>query len=176
MLFWAWIGSQSLARCNFSLAHSLTQTGWFPFMVYSTTFVGEVLKRYDISAQQSFQSSADVVGNIARVGSMALVLFSCVSLASSILLPFVVESPESNAHKKPSHGGLVARFQQMILPFKPDLATAWICGHFMYASLMLMTMFVSTVRWAMVCVALSGVAWSLMTWVGCFLPPARWGC
>lgn len=139
-------------------------------MVYSTTFVGEVLKRYDISAQQSLQSSTDVVGDIARVGSMALVLFSCVSLASSVLLPFVVTSPESNMlHKKPLRNGALARFQHMILPFKPDLATAWICGHIMYASLMLMTLFVSTVWWAMVCVALSGVAWSLMTWVGYFL-------
>lgn len=139
-------------------------------MVYSTTFVGEVLKRYDISAQQSLQSSTDVVGDIARVGSMALVLFSCVSLASSVLLPFVVTSPETNMlHKKTLRSGALARFQRMILPFKPDLATAWICGHIMYASLMLMTLFVSTVWWAMVCVALSGVAWSLMTWVGYFL-------
>lgn len=139
-------------------------------MVYSTTFVGEVLKRYDISAQQNLQSSTDIVGDIARVGSMALVLFSCVSLASSVLLPFVVESPESNTlHRKPPHSGLVAKFQQTILPFKPNLAMAWICGHVMYASLMLMTLFVSTVRWAMVCVALSGVAWSLMTWVCYFL-------
>lgn len=140
-------------------------------MVYSTTFVGEVLKRYDKSAQQSLQSSTDVVGNIARVGSMALVLFSCVSLVSSVLLPFVVTSPESNMlHKKPLRTGVLARFQRAVLPFKPDLATAWIGGHIMYASLMLMTLFVSTVWWAMVCVALSGVAWSLMTWVGYLFP------
>lgn len=144
-------------------------------MVYSTTFVGEVLKRYDISAQQSLQSSTDVVGDIARVGSMALVLFSCVSLASSVLLPFVVTSPElGTLYKKPLRSGLLERFQQAIAPFKPNLATAWIYGHVMYASLMLMTLFVSTVWWAMVCVALSGVAWSLMTWVGYFLLSPHW--
>lgn len=135
-------------------------------MVYSTTFVGEVLKRYDVSSQKSLQSSTDVVGDIARVGSMALVLFSCVSLASSVLLPWVVKSPESDGpHKHSLRGGSLANFLKVAEPFRPGLATVWIGGHVMYAGLMLMTLFVSTVSWAMVCVALSGVAWSLMTWV-----------
>ncbi|KAH0608976.1 uncharacterized protein H6S33_001204 [Morchella sextelata] len=146
VLFWAWIG-------------------WFPFMVYSTTFVGEVLKRYDVAAQESLQSSADVVGDIARVGSMALVMFSVVSLFSSVLLPWVVTSPESDEFRQKDPGnGSLANFLEAMIPFKPSLATAWICGHIMYASLMLMTLFVSTVNLAMLCVALSGVAWSLMTW------------
>lgn len=146
VLFWAWIG-------------------WFPFMVYSTTFVGEVLKRYDTAAQESLQSSTDVVGDIARVGSMALVMFSVVSLFSSILLPWVVTSPESDGFRQKNTGnGSLANFLEAMIPFKPSLATAWIGGHIMYASLMLMTLFVSTVNLAMLCVALSGVAWSLMTW------------
>lgn len=128
-------------------------------MVYSTTFVGEVLKRYDVAARESLRSSTDVVGDIARVGSMALVLFSCVSLASSLLLPWVVTSPESDGlHKKSVRNGSLGNFLEAIMPFKPNLATAWIFGHIMYASLMLMTLFVSTVNWAMVCVALSGVS------------------
>lgn len=146
ILFWAWIG-------------------WFPFMVYSTTFVGEVLKRYDMDAQESLQSSTDVVGDIARVGSMALVIFSVVSLLSSIILPWVVTSPESDElHQKHPGNGSLVDFLEVIVPLRPSLATAWIGGHVMYASLMLMTLFVSTVNWAMLCVALSGVAWSLMTW------------
>jgi solute carrier family 45 protein 1/2/4 len=127
-------------------------------MVYSTTFVGEVLKRYDVAAQESLQSSADVVGDIARVGSMALVMFSVVSLFSSVLLPWVVTSPESDEFRQKDPGnGSLANFLEAMIPFKPSLATAWICGHIMYASLMLMTLFVSTVNLAMLCVALSGV-------------------
>lgn len=147
-------------------------------MVYSTTFVGEVLKRYDISSQQSLQSSTDVVGDITRVGSMALVLFSCVSLVSSVLLPFIVTCPESDTVRKKSvRSGSLANFLGAIVPFKPNLATVWIGGHVMYASLMLMSLFISTVALAVACVALSGVAWSLMTWVDSSFLHLDWiGC
>ncbi|KAL7274715.1 hypothetical protein RUND412_002387 [Rhizina undulata] len=146
VLFWAWIG-------------------WFPFMVYSTTFVGEVLKRYDTSMQNSLQTSKDVVGDITRIGSMALVLFSCVSLAASILLPFLVVSPESDTlHKRSLAKGTIATLLEIIEPLKPDLASTWIGCHVLFAFLMFMSLFTSTVRFATLIVAMSGVSWAVMTW------------
>ncbi|RPA96154.1 MFS general substrate transporter [Choiromyces venosus 120613-1] len=147
ILFWAWIG-------------------WFPFMVYSTTFVAEVLKRYDTAARENLETSDDVLGDIARVGSMALVLFSCVSLIASVLLPWVVDSPESRKHVK-KHLVPVSsmeRFSEKIAPYKPNLANTWIFGHITYAFLMLTTIFIGTVGSATFCVAFSGVSWALMTW------------
>ncbi|CUS11015.1 unnamed protein product [Tuber aestivum] len=147
VLFWAWIG-------------------WFPFMVYSTTFVAEVLKRYDTVARENLETSDDLLGDIARVGSMALVLFSCVSLAASVLLPWVVDSPESREHVKrhPVPASSLERFSKRIAPYKPNLANTWIFSHIAYAFLMLTTIFVGTVSSATFCVALSGVSWALMTW------------
>lgn len=133
--------------------------GWFPFMVYSTTFVAEVLKRYDTAARESLETSDDVLGDIARVGSMALVLFSCVSLAASVLLPWVVDSPESRKHAKkhlvPTN--TLEQFSQKIAPYKPNLTNTWIFGHITYAVLMFITIFIGRVSSATFCVAFSGV-------------------
>lgn len=127
--------------------------------VYSTTFVGEVLKRYDIGMREDLESSKDVLGDITRVGSMALVFFSCVSLVASLLLPWVVESPESDQlHKKPlPTTGTVAQFLDFIEPYKPDLTTTWVWGHISFSALMFLTVFASTVRFATFIVATSGV-------------------
>jgi len=128
-------------------------------MVYSTTFVAEVLKRYDTVARENLETSDDVLGDIARVGSMTLVLFSCVSLAASVLLPWVVDSPESRKHVKkhlvPTNW--LERFSQKVAPYKPNLAGTWIFGHITYAVLMLATMFIRRVSSATFCVAFSGV-------------------
>lgn len=146
ILFWAWIG-------------------WFPFQVYSTTFVGEVLKRYDSGMQRELESSTDKLGDITRVGSMALVLFSCVSLAASVGIPWIVASPDSNTihHTEPKSGSM-AKFMIMFESYKPDLTTIWIWGHFSFAAMMFLTLFASSVAFATFLVSVSGIAWALMTW------------
>jgi solute carrier family 45 protein 1/2/4 len=139
VLFWAWVG-------------------WFPFQVYSTTFVAEVLKRYDTKMQQSLNESDDKLGDIARVGSMALVLFSCVSLAASVALPWVIEAPPSDElHKKHiSEESTVGKLLNKIGPYKPELCTVWIWGHVSFASLMFLTLAAASVSFATFLVACSG--------------------
>lgn len=147
VLFWAWVG-------------------WFPFQVYSTTFVGEVLKRYDTALKHQIANSDDKLGDIARVGSLALVLFSCVSLVASVALPWVIESPPSDElHKKAlPKKGVIADFLRKIDPYKPELSSVWIWGHISFAALMFLTLFAASVGFATFLVAMSGVAWALMTW------------
>lgn len=155
--------------------------GWFPFMVYGTTFVGEVLKRYDpkhgaVGARSFedflekrsavFKRSDDNMGDITRVGSMALVLFSCVSLASSFALPWVIVAPETDDEHKTTtpQWRWVSELLIKLEPYRPDLATAWIIGHVAFAMLMFTTLFTKTVVLATFIVAACGVPWSLMTW------------
>ncbi|KAK4690255.1 hypothetical protein P7C71_g6489, partial [Lecanoromycetidae sp. Uapishka_2] len=64
--FWAWIG-------------------WFPFLFYSTTWVGEVYFRYH--PETNATASKDTLGDIGRVGSLSLVVFSIITFAGSVLLP-----------------------------------------------------------------------------------------
>ncbi|RPA81392.1 MFS general substrate transporter [Ascobolus immersus RN42] len=151
--------------------------GWFPFMVYGTTFVGEVLKRYDHNYDKKSSiaalitravdsSSDDNLGDIARIGSRALVIFSCVSLASSFFLPWLVDAPETDElHQKPlPTNSFLQRLSDTLEPYRPDLATAWIFGHVFFAVLMFATLFTRTVLVATLIVAAAGIPWSLMTW------------
>ncbi|MCJ1300362.1 hypothetical protein MMC08_003159, partial [Hypocenomyce scalaris] len=43
---------------------------WFPFLFYSTTWVGETYFRYD--APKTAQESPDTLGDIGRIGSLSL--------------------------------------------------------------------------------------------------------
>jgi solute carrier family 45 protein 1/2/4 len=70
----------------------------FPFLFYSSTWVDETYYRYERPASSATSSdpkdvSHNVLGNVGRLGSLALVIFSVIIYASSILLPYVIKSP-----------------------------------------------------------------------------------
>lgn len=139
--------------------------GWFPFMLYSTTFVGEVLQRYDTSARSRLQTSTDILGDIARVGAMALVVYSSISLLGSFTLPWLIHSPESEALRKTrSKTGIWYSVCEFLEIYRPDLATAWAVGHIMFATAMFLTLFVRSVGGATFVVGACGVPWALMMW------------
>ncbi|KAI9696601.1 MAG: hypothetical protein M1836_005620 [Candelina mexicana] len=94
----AWIATYVLAASNLD-----DVLGWSPFfglffktlirLVYGTTWVGETYYRQDDATALELKTSKDVAGDIARKGSLALVLFSLISFTGSIFLPWMVESP-----------------------------------------------------------------------------------
>jgi solute carrier family 45, member 1/2/4 len=61
--------------------------GWFSFLFYSATWAGEIYTKYHSDRQES----SDRVGDIARVGSMTMMIFSIVSLVFSLALPELLE-------------------------------------------------------------------------------------
>lgn len=140
--FWAWIG-------------------WFPFLFYSTTWVGETYFRYDVPADA--RKSKDTLGAIGRIGSTALVIYSVITFAGAWILPMFVQSPEDNSftHRPPQViAGFLTRFNQV----KPDLLTAWMLGHIMFAASMSLAPFAASFRFATVLVCLCGIPWTLAMW------------
>ncbi|QPC66786.1 hypothetical protein HYE67_009017 [Fusarium culmorum] len=140
--FWAWIG-------------------WFPFLFYSTTWVGETYFRYDVPADA--RKSEDTLGAIGRIGSTALVMYSVITFAGAWVLPMLVQSPEDNAftHRPPQAiAGLLTSFNKL----KPDLLTAWVFGHLMFAASMALAPFATSFRFATVLVCLCGIPWTLAMW------------
>ncbi|KAF1851002.1 sucrose transport protein SUC2 [Cucurbitaria berberidis CBS 394.84] len=143
--FWAWIG-------------------WFPFLFYSTTWVGEVYLRYDAPAD--VKASPDLTGKVGRIGSMALIAFSIITFVMSVLLPFFVQSPEDE--KAPgftprppkSIAGLVTDMEK----YKPSLLTVWTVSHCIFASSMITAPFVQSLRGATFIIAVCGVSWSIACW------------
>lgn len=163
--FWAWIG-------------------WFPFLFYSATWVGEVYFRYH--PESDAKSSADALGEVGRIGSLSLVVFSFITLLSSVLLPWIVQSPAdttaSNNSKTPydqSQSSFTPRPPPMLEPLastllipmfkflqthKPDLLTAWQYSHLIFASSMIFAPFVRSIGMATLLVSLCGIPWAMACW------------
>ncbi|KAH7171138.1 major facilitator superfamily domain-containing protein [Dactylonectria macrodidyma] len=140
--FWAWIG-------------------WFPFLFYSTTWIGETYFRYDVPADA--KQSEDTLGDIGRIGSTSLVIYSVITFTGAWVLPFLVRSPEDKpfTHRPPQAiAGFVERFGK----FKPDLLTTWMLGHLMFAGAMAMAPFATSYRFATVLVCICGIPWTLAMW------------
>jgi solute carrier family 45 protein 1/2/4 len=133
--FWAWIG-------------------WFPFLFYSSTWVGETYFRYD--APHDVKESKDALGDVGRIGSMALVVFSMVTFSGAFLLPFLIHSPDEEGFT-PRPPTSIAGFLTKLTKYRPDLLTAWFAGHFMFAGAMLFAPFAASFRFATVIVAFCGM-------------------
>ena len=151
--FWAWIGRYDFMQCSMCADYL---SGWFPFLFYSTTWVGEIWMRY--SGPLAAQNSTDTLGDIGRIGSLSLVVFSVITFAGSILLPWVVKSPEDEkpgfTPRPPPSIALLVRF---VNQYKPDLLTAWMLGHLIFAGAMSLAPFVSSVRFATLLVSICGM-------------------
>ncbi|KAK5940507.1 hypothetical protein PMZ80_006923 [Knufia obscura] len=166
--FWGWIG-------------------WFPFLFYSSTWVGETYYRYEHPEQAggSGTTNSDSLGNIGRLGSLSLVLFSIVTLISSVLLPYLVRKPEDESNHKsgsttrkgrftprppPSLGKEVQKVLMRIYEsttisrYKPDLVTTWGLSNLAFAAIMVWAPFVTSLRFATTLVALCGVPWAVSCW------------
>jgi len=110
---------------------------------------------------------------------MALVVFSCVTLVSSVLLPPFVRKPDDERKPTPSDDE-PSRFTQLwqqsripqvfqflvdkARPVRPSLTIAWAIGHGLFAFAMLCAPFVQSVRGATFVVGLCGLPWAVTCW------------
>lgn len=146
------------AICNIQL---WSWIGWFPFYFYSTTFVGEIYFRYD--APHDVKQSKDALGDVGRIGSLALVVFSTVVFAGATILPILIRSPdEENFTQRPP--AAIAAALTKFNKYRPDLLTAWIFGHLVFSSSMILTPFAQSFRFATFLMALCGIPSALSSW------------
>lgn len=131
------------------------------------------------SSEDETSDVTDTVGHIARIGSMALVVFSCVTLISSVLLPPFVRKPDDERKStrpddEPSR--LAQLWQQSRIPqifqflvdkarpVRPSLTIAWVIGHGLFAFAMFCAPFVHSVSGATFVVGLCGLPWAVTCW------------
>jgi solute carrier family 45 protein 1/2/4 len=149
--------------------------------------VGEVYARHQnglpSSEDEGDSDITDTVGHIARIGSMALVVFSCVTVVSSILLPPFVRKPDDERKysleetDEDSQQSRITRiwhqtripvlFTWLVVkarPVRPPLTIAWAFGHGLFAFAMFCAPFVSTVAGATFVVGLCGLPWAVTCW------------
>lgn len=141
-VFWSWIG-------------------WFPFIIYSSTWVGETYFRYDVSVDA--KASKDALGDVGRIGSMALTAYSTMSFLSAWVLPALIQAPEDETftHRPPAS---IAPFIEAFNKMKPDLLTAWVASNVLFALAMFFTPFATSFRFATAIVALCGIPWCVAQW------------
>ncbi|KAH6660023.1 major facilitator superfamily domain-containing protein [Truncatella angustata] len=140
--FWAWIG-------------------WFPFLFYSTTWVGETYFRYDVP--DDARTSEDTLGEMGRIGSSSLVLYSAITFTGAWLLPLLIKSPDDEGFtQRPPQS--VAHILEKFQKHKPDLLTAWMIGHGMFAAAMFLAPFATSFRFATVLVCICGLPWTMAMW------------
>jgi solute carrier family 45, member 1/2/4 len=143
-MFWAWIG-------------------WFPFHFYGSTWVGETYFRYDAAATSATAAAdrstavpSDALGDMGRIGSYTLTIYSFMTFAGAWLLPLVVRAPEDEkftARPPASIAHLVEGLGKM----KPDLLTVWQSGHLMFAGAMFLAPFAKSFRFATALVVFCGI-------------------
>ena len=150
--FWGWIG-------------------WFPFLFYSSTWVGETYYRYEHPATSN--DDHDALGNIGRLGSLSLVIFSVITFGSSVLLPYFVRSPDHDATRggekftpRPPRylGSSIQPIISRLMSLQPDLVTAWMYSNLTFAAIMFWAPWVRSLRAATTLVALCGIPWAVSCW------------
>ena len=159
-----------------------TYQGWFPFLFYGATWVGEVYFRYhpNVNAKES----EDALGDVGRVGSLSFVVFSVITFLASIGLPMIIQSPSSPTAKlsptpsrdfTPRPPPFLRPFFDTALPLikpltarlpnkKPDLLVAWQYSHLLFAFAMVLAPFVRSLGMATVLVSLCGIPWAIACW------------
>lgn len=144
--FWSWIG-------------------WFPFLFYSSTWVGEIYLRYNAPKH----SSSDALSDVGRVGSTSLVVFSLVSFTVSIVLPYLARSiddtePAVYTVRPPRTIARTLRNLPSLRLGRPTIAQAWTVANIMFAVSMIWAPTVRGVAFATVLVALCGIPWAVGGW------------
>ncbi|KAK7941241.1 uncharacterized protein PG986_013628 [Apiospora aurea] len=134
--------------------------GWFPFLFYGTTWVGETYYRYDVPEDAK---SGDALGDIGRIGSTALVIYSCITAVGSWVLPLVIRSPEDDnfTHRPPQS---IASYLEKLNKYKPSLLTAWIFGNGLFAFALYLAPFATSFRFATVIMCICGLPWTITMW------------
>lgn len=137
-VFWGWIG-------------------WFPFNVYGSTWVGETYFRYDVPAMgEGAKTSTDALGDMGRIGSYTLTIYSFMTFTGAWLLPLFVRAPEDEGYTaRPPQS--IARLAERFSKAKPELLSVWVAGHMLFASAMCFAPFARSFRFATSLVVFCGI-------------------
>ncbi|KAJ5538545.1 hypothetical protein N7494_008024 [Penicillium frequentans] len=127
--FWAWIG-------------------WFPFLFYSTTWVGETYFRYEVPKDE-ITKSTDMLGEVGR-------------LCPTPILRTVPGQQTLSIHPRPPPG--MAAVLKAFTTIRPDLQTAWFISQIMFAVTMIFAPLAHSRAFATTLVAVCGIPWAISAW------------
>lgn len=143
--------------------------GWFPFLFYSTTYVGQVM---------AYETGEEPDNELAtRNGEFAMLLYSIVAVLAGGILPVFarrdrrllpVEGDDEDAQIERFRGRLHLWRQEGItkLPKMPWLLRdIWTAAMILFTLLTFSTFWISTVKQATVAISLVGICWAVACWI-----------
>ncbi|GAA5878440.1 hypothetical protein JCM8547_006582 [Rhodosporidiobolus lusitaniae] len=155
--------------------------GWFPVLFFSTTWVAEIYVKTRWGDAESELASAptDVRDAATRAGTRAMLWHSVVNLATSILVPPLVEGGGEKSETSGGRGrgwraggGREGGRFEAVRRFLPDLPIKWLSipllwtasNGFFAMMLLFGTYFSTTVAGATFVLASIGFSWSITNW------------
>ncbi|KAK5015364.1 hypothetical protein LTR16_003683 [Cryomyces antarcticus] len=166
--------------------------GWFPFLFYITTYVGEIYVESIIREHPGMTDGdlTDTWEHATRIGTFALLIFALTTFASSVFLPFIVAPtyrpppPTTATPLTPTTAGslsasgyfsykpksTVSKWQRWLAILAHlqipalTLRRTWLLSHVYFAACMLLTFAVRSVTGATVLVGLIGLPWAITCW------------
>ncbi|KAF5390590.1 hypothetical protein D9757_002692 [Collybiopsis confluens] len=148
--------------------------GWFPFLFYSTTYVGQIM-----ALELDKEPDPDVA---TRTGEFAMLLYSIVAVVAGTVLPHLASRDRRlMGHREDvDENAELARIKNTVRQWKAEAArkgkplrlpmmpfllrNIWTGALLWFTLLTFSTFFVSTVAQATVFIALVGVSWAVAMW------------
>ncbi|KAF2474022.1 MFS general substrate transporter [Lindgomyces ingoldianus] len=168
--------------------------GWFPFLFYITTYIGEIYAEpyFEANPHMSDAEIDKTWEEATRVGTLALLIFAITTFTASVFLPFIVPptfksplqhpaTPMTPTTPRSMHGSGYFSLKGAKRPPKTfserisawlgllqipglTLRRAWMLSHLMFAALMWLTIFVRSTVAGIILVSLVGIPWALTSW------------
>ncbi|KAF8591426.1 MFS general substrate transporter [Ramaria rubella] len=147
---------------------------WFPFLFYSTTYIGQVMARQDDK-----DPDVDVA---TRAGNFAMLMYSLVAVIAGSLLPQLTKRNERllDTDEKEDEEAELVRIRHIVATWRTDassksrsfklprmpltLRDVWSFALVLYGVISICTFFISTVVQATIAVALIGICWAVAVW------------
>ncbi|VDB98727.1 unnamed protein product [Peniophora sp. CBMAI 1063] len=146
--------------------------GWFPFLFYSTTYVGQIM-----AYEEDREPNAEVA---TRTGALAMLFYSLVAAAAGAGLPYLTSRPpQLIGDDDEDEDTELERLEQLVqqlqaesgdkpvrLPRMPILLrNVWMGALLLFTVITFSTFFISTVWQACIAVSLVGICWAVACWV-----------
>ncbi|KAH8602387.1 hypothetical protein B0O99DRAFT_138101 [Bisporella sp. PMI_857] len=149
--------------------------GFFPQLFYSSSYVGDIYVQPYLKANPNMTPVEihELYEKATRVGTFALLIYAIISLATNLLVPFLIQptydvaaTPSDRSQKSytTSTERFTARFlDSLVIPWL-TLRRAWLLAHLIFAGCMFSTLFVRSVGGATAIIGTVGISWAMTLW------------
>lgn len=150
--------------------------GFFPMLFYTSSYIGEIYVEPYLEENPNMTSEEldRLYQEATRIGTFALLIFACTSLATNVFLPFFIAPTYDSqpvgsgdgapaAHLKDYEEEQKSWLDYLVIPGF-TLRRAWMFSQILFFVAMTCTVFVRTVEVATVLIGLVGITWALTLW------------